>query len=121
MHNSCKKNLKLRACLHGGGVRQVGEVTRLDGVTRLSIQSLILIWSRLQDEWDDPPHVTSPLFGPPPSCKQALIWLFNSYNALTLKVKGITILLRMNIELVFRGETQAPFYIFENKQGQNCF
>ena len=27
----------LRACLHGGGGPQVGEVTRLTGVTRLSI------------------------------------------------------------------------------------
>ena len=26
-----------KACLHGGGGPQVGEVTRLDGVTRLSI------------------------------------------------------------------------------------
>ena len=26
-----------RACLHGGGVPQIGEVTCLDGVTRLSI------------------------------------------------------------------------------------
>ena len=33
----------LRACLHGGGGPQVGEVTRLGGVTRLSIQSLILM------------------------------------------------------------------------------
>ena len=39
----------LRACLHGGGGPQVGEVTRLGGVTRLSIQSLILIWSRWRD------------------------------------------------------------------------
>ena len=30
-------NLQLRACLHGGGVPQIGEVTRLDGVTLLSI------------------------------------------------------------------------------------
>ena len=28
---------KLRACLHGGGGTQVGEVTRLGGVTRLYI------------------------------------------------------------------------------------
>ena len=28
---------ELRACLHGGGGPQVGEVTRLGGVTRLSI------------------------------------------------------------------------------------
>ena len=37
MHNTCKKNLKLRACLNGGWGPQVGEVTRLGGVTRLSI------------------------------------------------------------------------------------
>ena len=30
-------NFCLRACLHGGGGPQVGEVTRLGGVTRLSI------------------------------------------------------------------------------------
>ena len=30
-------NLQLRACLHGGGVPQIGEITRLDGVTHLSI------------------------------------------------------------------------------------
>ena len=29
--------LRLRACLHGGGGPQVGEVTRSCGVTRLSI------------------------------------------------------------------------------------
>ena len=40
---------RLRACLQGGGGPQVGEVTRLGGVTRLSAQSLILIWSRLHD------------------------------------------------------------------------
>ena len=46
----------LRACLHGGGGPQVGEVTRLCGVTRLSVKSLILIWSRLHDiQWGDPP------------------------------------------------------------------
>ena len=33
------------ACLHGDGGPQVGEVTRLGGVTRQSIYFLILIWS----------------------------------------------------------------------------
>ena len=33
----CKKRIIFRACLHGGGGSQVGEVTRLGGVTRLSI------------------------------------------------------------------------------------
>ena len=56
----------LRACLHGGGGPQVGEVTRL------SIQSLILIWSRLHDRWGDPTRVTSPAWGLPTPCKQAL-------------------------------------------------
>ena len=41
-------------------------------VTHLSTWSLILIWSRLHDRWGDPPHVTSPIWGPPPPCKQAL-------------------------------------------------
>ena len=39
-------------------------------VTRLSI-SLILIWSRLHDRWGDPPNVISPIWSPPPPCKQA--------------------------------------------------
>ena len=30
-------NVSVRACLHGGGGPQVGDVTRLGGVTRLSI------------------------------------------------------------------------------------
>ena len=29
--------IRIRACLHGGGGPQEGEVTRLGGVTRLSI------------------------------------------------------------------------------------
>ena len=45
---------RLTACLHGGGGPQVGEVTGLGGVTRQSIYSLILIWSRLPDRWGDP-------------------------------------------------------------------
>ena len=32
-----RTNVLLGACLHGGGGPQVGEVTRLSGVTRLSI------------------------------------------------------------------------------------
>ena len=66
------------ACLHGGGGPHVG------GVTRLSIKSLILIWSCLHDRWVDqmrdcmdrrvtpPKRVTSPTWGPPPPCKQTL-------------------------------------------------
>ena len=59
----------LRACLHGGGGPQVGEVTRL------SIQSLMLIWSRLHGRWGDnmrhymDRRVTPPTRGPLPLCK----------------------------------------------------
>ena len=48
------KALPIRACLHGGGGPQEGEVTRSGGVTRLSIWSLILIWLHLHDRWGDP-------------------------------------------------------------------
>ena len=43
----------LRACLHGGGGPMVGDETRLGGVTHLTIQSLLLILSRLHDRWGD--------------------------------------------------------------------
>ena len=33
---------------------------------------LVLIRSRLHDRWGDPPHVTSPIWGPRPPCKRAL-------------------------------------------------
>ena len=56
--------------VHGGP--QVGEVTRLSRVTRLSIYSRILMWSRLHDRWGDLPHVTSPIWCPPPPCKPVL-------------------------------------------------
>ena len=39
----CSRPSYLRACLHGGGGPQVGDVTCLGGVTCLSIESLILI------------------------------------------------------------------------------
>ena len=74
----------LSARLHGeegGGGREVGEVIRLGRVTRLS-----LIWSphlsckrdqvKTRDYMDrrvtPPKKVSSPTWGPPPPCKQAL-------------------------------------------------
>ena len=45
--------MTVSACLHGGGGLQVGEVTGLSGAAHLSIQPLILIWSRLHDRWGD--------------------------------------------------------------------
>ena len=43
---------------------EVGEVTRLGGVTRMSILSLILIWSHLRDKWGNSPRVASPTWVP---------------------------------------------------------
>ena len=37
MGREWKVTVTIRACLHGGGGPRVGEVTRLGGVTRLSI------------------------------------------------------------------------------------
>ena len=50
---------------------EVGDPRKV-GLTRLSIKSLILMGSRLLVRWGNPPHVTKPTWGPPPSCKQAL-------------------------------------------------
>ena len=36
-NENAKKSNRVRACLHGGGGPKVGEVTRLGGVTLLSI------------------------------------------------------------------------------------
>ena len=47
-------NSPFRASLHGGGGPQVGKVTRLGEVTRLTIKFLILFWSRLHVRWGDP-------------------------------------------------------------------
>ena len=59
-----QEGVRLRACLHGRGGPQVGEVTRLS--------IIILTGSRLHDRWGDLLHVTSPIWDPPLSCKQAL-------------------------------------------------
>ena len=37
LHLAKTLDCSIRACLHGGGVPQIGEVSRLGGVTRLSI------------------------------------------------------------------------------------
>ena len=84
----------LRACLHDGGGPQVGEVTRVGGVTRLSIQSLILMWSRLHVRWGNPPHVTSPTWGPPPSCKQALSGRLREFRLCALSKTRVWLLYR---------------------------
>ena len=45
-----------RACSHGGGGPQVGEVPRLSGVTNLSIQSLFFSWLLSHERWGTSPR-----------------------------------------------------------------
>ena len=75
------------------GDPHAGEVTRLGGVTRLCIESLILIWSRLRDRLGDPQHVTSPIWCPPLTCKQALTSKKKKKHDLTV---GLCICIRMS-------------------------
>ena len=54
----------LRACLHGGGGPQIGEVTYVAGHPTYHVN---VIMRDYMDRW-----VTSPTWGSPPPCKQAL-------------------------------------------------
>ena len=65
----------LRACLHGCGGPQVGEVTC--GGSPLSCKRDQVKMRDYVDRQVTPPtRVTSPTWGPPPPCKQALNNLF---------------------------------------------
>ena len=62
----------LRACLYGGGGPQIGEVT-CGGSPYLSSKPDQIKMRDYMDRWVTPPkRVTSPTWGPPPQCKQAL-------------------------------------------------
>ena len=77
------KICSLRACLHGGGGPQIGEVT-CGGLPHLSCK---LDQIKMRDYVDrrvtSPKRVTSPSWGPPPPCKQDLTLLSktNYYHA----------------------------------------
>ena len=58
--------LPVRACLREGGGPQVGEVTR-GGLPHLTCKRDHIKMRDCMDRW-----VTSPTWGPPPPCKQAL-------------------------------------------------
>ena len=63
---------RLRACLHEGGGSQVGEVTR-GGLPHLTCKRDHIKMRDCMDRRVTPPkRVTSPTWGPPPPCKQAL-------------------------------------------------
>ena len=87
--NTCDKTLtttyiwsvtvQCRACLHEGGGPQVGEVT-CDGLPHLSCKCDHIKRRDCMDRRVTPPkRVTSPTWGPPPPCKQALNYVQGSY------------------------------------------
>ena len=62
----------IRACLHGGGGPQIGEVT-CGGSPHLSCKRDQIKMRDYMDRRVTPPkRVTSPTWGLPPPCKQAL-------------------------------------------------
>ena len=70
--NSFAFSLALRACLHGGGGPQVGEVTR-GGLPHLSCKrDQIKMRDYMGRQVTPPKRVTSPTRGPPPPREQAL-------------------------------------------------
>ena len=69
---SVTSNKHLRACLHGGCVRQIRELT-CSGSPHLLYKHDQIKMRDYTDRWVTPPKwVTSPTWGPPPLCKQAL-------------------------------------------------
>ena len=71
-------SVSFRACLHGGGGPQVGEVT-CGGSPHLSCNRDKIKMRDYIDRWVTPPkQVTSPTWGPPPPFKQALSFCFQS-------------------------------------------
>ena len=69
------KTLSLRACLHEGGGPQVGEVT-CGGLPHLTCKRDHIKMRDCMDRRVTPPkRVTSPTWGLPPPCKQALRYL----------------------------------------------
>ena len=63
----------LRACLHGGGGAQIGEVTCGGSLHRSCKRDEIKMRDYVDRRVTSPKRVTSPTWGPPPPCKQALI------------------------------------------------
>ena len=67
-----RQNTYFRACLHEGGGPQVGEVT-WGGLPHLSCKRDHIKMRDYMDRWVTPPkRVALPIWGTPPSCKQAL-------------------------------------------------
>ena len=77
-------SILIRACLHGGGGPQTGEVT-CGGSPHLTCKRDQIKMRDYMDRWDtSPKRVTSPTWGSPPPGKQAL-----NLNALRNRALGL--------------------------------
>ena len=61
-----------RACLHGDWARQIGEVTCRGSPQLLCKRDQLKMRDHMDRQVTTPNQVTSPTWGPPPPCKQAL-------------------------------------------------
>ena len=81
-------NTDLRACLHGDVGPQIGEVTCV-GSPHLSCKyDQITMRDYMNRRVTPPKRVTSPTWGPPPICKQALILKIVFYYINTNEIPG---------------------------------
>ena len=79
----------IRACLHGVGGPQIGDVT-CGGSPHLTCKrDQIKMRDNMDRRVTSPKRVTSPTWGPPPPCKQALIFL--AYSRIS-SAQGIRLL-----------------------------
>ena len=73
--------------------------------------------SRLHVRWGDPPHLTSPTWGPPPSCKQASYcscWFALDVTAAMLVIKNKSISLRWELNAIFMQILQDSIVLTTN-------
>ena len=75
----------IMGCLNRGGGPQIGEIT-YGGSPHLSCKRDNIKMRDYMDKWVTPPkRVSSPTWGPPPTCKQAL-------NVATIRIETVSIL-----------------------------
>ena len=92
----------LRACLHGGGGPQIGDVT-CGGSPHLSCKYDQIKMRDYMDRRVTPPkRVTPPTWGTPPPCKQALnlFGLFGVPVAIDIGVTEVSYYLSVNLVMI---------------------
>ena len=75
-----KKKKNVRDCLNGGGGPQIGEVTSARSPHLSCKRDQINMGGYMERPVTPPKRVTSPTWGPPPPCKQALRMTFLNFK-----------------------------------------